>query len=89
MSVKVKKADGKQTKERATVSHYYNYKAKNAKKASLMVYIKGDFFNGGFSLSKNKAIALIQCLDEIKGFATGNYDVQLSELNADQILAVE
>ena len=73
------------------IEHFYKYvpKDKDGNKRSSavpMVRIKGDFYGGGFNLSKNKAQAIVSNIEEIEKFARGDFDKQILELQEDEII---
>lgn len=80
--MKVEKISDKKTTEpvAAKVEHYYKFKK------APMVKIKGNFMGGGFNLSKNKLIAVLANLEELKKFAAGTYDDKINALADDEIL---
>jgi hypothetical protein len=57
-------------------------------KGQPMVHIFGNFFGGGFNLSKNKVNAVLENIDELKKFAAGEYDAQIAELADNEALEV-
>jgi len=78
----------------SSIEHFYKFipKDKEGKKKGMgvpMVRIKGDFFGGGFNLSKNKARAIMNNLNLIKKFADGEYDNKIKELKEDEIIIPE
>lgn len=65
-------------KEQGTkVGYYYRFKS------TPMVFIEGNFMKGGFSLSKNKVKAVLDNLDELRRFAAGEYDTDITALEGD------
>lgn len=65
---------------KSKIDHYYVFKD------AFMVRIVGNFFTGGFNLSKNKARAVLENIDEIKEFVDGNYDNDIKKLSEDEVL---
>lgn len=74
------KLNKEQNVQKAKVGYYTNVQAKNAKASTPAVYIEGNFFRGGFQLSKNKIIAILQCAEELRKFADGAYDEDIGKL---------
>ena len=77
---KVKKQEKEKEPVKNEVTHYSKFKGRP------MVYIKGNFFNGGFAISKNKVKAILDNIEELKRFANGDYDERIMELEQDEIL---
>lgn len=74
----------------SSIDHFYKFipKDKEGKIKSTgvpMVRIKGDFFGGGFNLSKNKAKAILNNIDIIKEFADGQYDKAINKLKEGEV----
>lgn len=62
------------------IEHYSNYKSRP------MVRIKGNFYGGGFNVSKNKILAILDNIDDLKEFAAGKYDKEIADLGEDEVL---
>ena len=75
---KIKLSDTNNTQP--VIQHYYNYKDHP------MVRISGNFFGGGFNLSKNKLKAIRENLDELQDFIDGKLDKEILELKTDEVL---
>lgn len=78
---KVKIEDAQNPKEiKPTVEHYTNYKGRP------MVRIKGNFYGGGFNLSRNKLLAVVENYDELQAFIKGEFDNEIKELQEGEVL---
>ncbi len=64
------------------VDHFSMFKGKP------MVYIKGSFYQGGFSMSKNKIRAILDNAEFLKRFAEGEFDADIKKLKEDEILKI-
>ncbi len=62
---------------------------KNGKPLSRMVRISGNFMGGGFNLSQNKVLAVLENIDELRKFAEGEYDPEIDELKEDDVLYLD
>jgi len=75
----------------STIEYFYKYSPLN-KDGSLketstpMVRIKGNFFKGGFNLSKSKVKAVLDNIELLQKFANGDLDKVINELEADEVL---
>ena len=78
--VKMENPEGKKSKVKPVVEGYYKFKTTS------MARIKGNFMKGGFNISKNKVLAVIENLEELKKFANGDYDKQIDDLGEDEML---
>ena len=75
----------------ATLDYYYKYipldkEGKIKGKGSHMVRIAGNFYRGGFNISKNKIKAILTYADELKRFAKGEYDTDIDKLKEGEVL---
>ena len=89
--VKLEKDSEGQEVIKSTIEHFYNYVPKdkdgNPKSSGTpMVRIKGNFYKGGFNLSKNKVKAVLDNLELMKQFANGDLDKQIEELKEDEVI---
>jgi len=75
-----KKSDKEEIKIKPKIEHYYLWKK------TPMVRISGDFFGGGFNLSKNKAKAIIENIEAIRNFASGKLDEDIKKLKDEEVL---
>ena len=64
----------------ATVEHYSKFKG------IPMVRIGGNFFRGGFNMSKNKVKAVLSLSKELKKFADGDLDQEIKALGEGEVL---
>ena len=89
--VKLEKNEKDQDVIPSTIEHFYKYmpldEKGNSKGAGIpMVKIKGNFFRGGFNLSKNKVKAIIDNIELLQKFANGEFDKEINELNFDEVI---
>lgn len=83
MLKKTVKEEVKKEIPEAKVESFSNFKGKP------MVRITGNFFGGGFNISKNKVKAIFENEALLKDFSNGKYDQQISELTDNEVLAYE
>ena len=57
-------------------------------KNSLMVRIEGNYFGGGFNMSKNKVKDILENKDILLKFVNGEFDEEISKLEENQALEV-
>jgi len=62
------------------VDHFFKYKGRP------MVRIKGNFYGGGFSISKNKLMAIRKLLEKLESFIDGQLDEKITSLNENQVI---
>ena len=74
---KVKKEEEVKTENKPVVEHFYRWKK------APMVRIKGNFFGGGFNMSKNKIKAILDNAAILKDFANGKLTEEIMELADD------
>jgi hypothetical protein len=86
---KVKAEEVAEEVAKATIQHYSKYKKKPEDKGVPMVRVKGNFYGDGFNFSKNKAIAIMDNVEEIKKFAAGEFDKEIMELKDGEVLIPE
>ena len=89
--MKITKDDKGQDTIPSIIEHFYKYKPVDkegkTKGADVpMVRIKGNFFGGGFNLSKNKVKAVLDNLDILQKFAKGDFDKEINVLKPDEVL---
>ena len=73
-------------KSRASIEYYYNYKPKANTPGIPMVRIRGNFMRGGFNISKNKVMAILDNLEVLKDFVSGEYDNDILALKENEKL---
>lgn len=66
--------------EKTALEHFYNFKG------TPMVRFKGNFYRGGFNVSKNKVRAVIENLEIMKQFINGDFDEAIAGLQEGQAL---
>lgn len=82
--IKVKKVEqGQKTARSSYVKHFCNFKGKS------MVMIGGNFYNGGFLISKSKIAAILSLSNELKDFVDGKYDQDIKQLKEDEVIVQE
>jgi len=80
----VKKIDRKEltSNGKPVVKHFYFYKGKP------MARIDGNFYMGGFNMSKNKIAAIFENEEILKKFVGGEFDETIKNLKDDEVLEV-
>lgn len=89
--VKLDKDEKGQDTIPSTIEHFYKYtpvdKDGKSKGSSIaMVKIKGNFYRGGFNLSKNKVKAVLNNIELLQKFANGEFDKDINELKLDEVI---
>lgn len=82
MEVVKNNRDKKPGEFHSKVEHFSVFKGKP------MVYISGSFYQGGFSMSKNKIRAVLENSKLLEKFANGEYDADIKKLKEDEILKI-
>ena len=82
-SLKFKKRKVEDKKESNSKTIFENF---HRFKKSPMMRFKGNFFGGGFALSKNKVKAVIDNLALCGEFAAGKFDEQIMKLEDGEVL---
>jgi len=76
----------------STIEHFYKFVPKDKEglpklgSGVPMVKIKGNFYRGGFNLSKNKVKAVLDNLEVLQKFANGEFDKDIKELKEDEVI---